>query len=63
MTMLELVGALHDIDRIKGRQCRYCSFYVAILGGHHKCVLGMEPAGADDGCDDFRAEKSRAACA
>lgn len=51
-SIASLVHAFHDIDKLKERTCGNC-FY---NGGreHTRCRLGHKPAGADDGCEDFR---------
>ena len=60
-----LVRAFCELDRIKAEEqvCRRCAYYEAPgRGGTRHCSLDMEPADANDGCEEWepRLRKTRA---
>jgi hypothetical protein len=67
--MADLLSVLHDIDRLQGRVCGTCAFYVPIgmaMPGYrrpHRCRRGMKPYGLDDGCAMWRPEEQKDAAA
>ncbi len=64
MNMLELMGAFHDIDALKGRVCGACEFYLPGTHNHEwppGCRKGCQPLGPQDGCGEWQAKPDRQA--
>ena len=60
-----LVRAFSELERIKAEEqvCSRCAYYEASpRGGPRHCALNMEPADANDGCEEWepRLRKTRA---
>lgn len=57
MRMIDLVGTLYDLDRLKGRVCGSCRHAKRVqfdIDGV-ECELGHHPLGKDDGCFEWKA--------
>lgn len=52
--MADILTVLHDIDRMRGRICRNCASWVSDPCGPRQCCRGYQPAGAEDGCDEWQ---------